>query len=235
MAPSAAGACSPYEQHRRYVLGVLARRCRWIDPSDREAIFHDAYAVFLEKQRDGRLALGAMQPAQVRAYLTQTALNKAMDEGKRVGRRRSASLDDECLAAESIASAQDLEEQLAGRLEDACVREIVAELPQRRARIIALRFFLDRTPEEVQRYLGVTDRVYRREFERAMREIAVGLELVRRGTFCESRQSVLLAYITGVAGARRAADARRHIANCPACAHWLRQLQSAREDGVAAA
>src|SRR5262245_44058844 len=84
-----------YEDHRAYVLGVLGRRCFWMDPSDREALLHDAFAVLLEKQSSGQLDTAALTTSQLRAYLTQTALNKAMDEGKRAWRRRSVSLDDE--------------------------------------------------------------------------------------------------------------------------------------------
>jgi hypothetical protein len=53
---------TPYEHHRGYVLGVLARRCRWLDPED-------------------------MHAREVRAYLTQTAVNKALNERQRAERR----------------------------------------------------------------------------------------------------------------------------------------------------
>src|ERR1700761_2924974 len=132
---------TPYEEHRDYVLGVLARRCGWLDPSDREALLHDAYMVFLQKQRDGQLDLDAMRAPQVRAYLTQTALNKAMDEGKRAGRRRSVSLDNEELGIEPPDPACDVDEELAARFDDARIREIVADLPERQQVVIKLRFF----------------------------------------------------------------------------------------------
>lgn len=218
---------TPYEQHRDYALAVLAHRCRWLDPSDREAIFHDAYALLLEKQRDGQLDATGMRPVQIRAYLAQTALNKAMDEGKRAGRRRVVSLDDEHLGLEPVDPAEQLDERLAASFDDARVREIVAELPERQQMIVKLRFFFDRSPQQVQRYLGITERVYRRELERATRHIVTRMALVRGGTFCESRRSVILAYVVGIAGPRRAVDARRHMATCPACASWARELRLA--------
>lgn len=214
------------------MLKVLANRCRWLDPSDREAIMHDAYAVFLEKQRDGKLDVEAMQPAQVRAYLTQTALNKAMDEGKRAS-RRSLSLDDERLGLEPPDPQRDLGEGLASRFDDARVREIVAELPERQQTVIKLRFFFGRSPQEIQRYLGVTERVYRRELERATRHIAERFELVRHGGFCESRRSLILAYVSGIAGPTRAAEARRHLDTCPACSHWALELRAASRRSAA--
>jgi RNA polymerase sigma factor (sigma-70 family) len=213
--------------HREYVLGVLRRRCRWLDASDHEALLHDAYAVFLEKERDGQLDSRAMRPFQVRAYLTQTALNKAMDEGKRAGRRRSVSLDDELLGLDPADPGREPDEQLAAQFDDARVREIVAELPERQQLVIKLRFFFNRTPQEIQRYMGITERVYRRELERATRRLAERFELVRAETFCESRRSLVLAYVTGVAGPNRMREARRHIDSCPSCASWALELRGA--------
>lgn len=224
---------TPYEQHREYVLAVLRRRCGWLDPTDREALLHDAYAVFLEKQRDQQLDVSMMRPPQIRAYLTQTALNKAMDEGKRAGRRRSVSLDDDDLGLDPADPEKELDEHLAARLDEARVREIVAELPERQQLVIKLRFFFDRAPLEIQRYLGVTERVYRRELERATRHLAERYELVRDGTFCESRRSLILAYVTGVAGPGRKAEARRHLDTCPACRHWASELRVAARRAAA--
>jgi len=218
---------TPYEQHRDYVLRVLGHRCAWLDPADRESILHDAYAVFLEKQRDGHLDADSMLAPQVRAYLTQTALNKAMDEGKRAGRRRSVSLDDEATWLEPPDPGRDLAERIAAQFDDARVREIVAELPERQQLVIKLRFFFNRTPQEIQRYLGVTERVYRRELERATRHISERFELVRDGSFCESRRSLILAYVTGVAGPNRMSEARRHLESCPGCAQMVTEMRAA--------
>jgi RNA polymerase sigma factor (sigma-70 family) len=226
-------AVSPYEEHRTYVLAVLARRCGWLDPSDREALFHDAYAVFLEKQRGGQLDVSAMRAPQIRAYLTQTSLNKAMDEQKRAGRRRSVSLDNDDLGIEPVDPQRSLDERVAERFDDARVREIVAKLPERQQLVIKLRFFFNRTPEEIQHYMGVTERVYRRELERATRTLAERFELVRDGTFCESQRSLMLAYVTGVAGPTRKLQARRHLDSCLACASWVMGLRTATRTAAA--
>jgi RNA polymerase sigma factor (sigma-70 family) len=214
---------SPYEEHRKYVLSVLGRRCAWLDASDREGLLHDAYTVLLEKQREGTLQLSEMRPAQIRAYLTQTALNKALDEGKRAGRRRSVPLLDD--AYESFAPSPAHDELVAARMEGARVREIVAELPERQQQIVSLRFFFDWTPRQIGRYLGVTERVYRRELERGLRHIGERFELVRNGTFCESRESLIRAYVAGIAGPNRSAEARRHLQTCQGCARWAGQLR----------
>ncbi|WP_272475718.1 RNA polymerase sigma factor [Baekduia alba] len=216
---------SVYEEHRAYVLGVLARRCGWMEAADREAILHDAYAVLLEKQRDGALDLDGMNVHQVRAYLTQTALHKALGEGDRAHRKRSVALEEGGLdAPDGAAATADL---LARDFESARLREIVAELPERQQVVIALRYYFDRTPDEVQSYLGVTERVYRREMERAMRTLGERFAQVREGSFCESRRSLILAYVSGIAGPNRMRDARRHLSSCTGCAHWALELRHA--------
>jgi RNA polymerase sigma factor (sigma-70 family) len=218
---------SAYAEHREYVLAVLGRRCHWLDASDREALFHDAYTLLLEKERQGAVDVGAMRPRQIRAYLTQTALNKAMDEGKRAGRRRSVPLEGEGVRLEPVDPGREPDEELITKFGAERVREIVAELPDRQRAIMILRFFFDQSPADVQRDLGISERVYRRELERASRRMAKRLELVRQGRFCETRRSLILAYVTGIAGPRRAAQARRHLASCPACASWVRELRGA--------
>jgi RNA polymerase sigma factor (sigma-70 family) len=221
---------TPYEQHRDYVLAVLSRRCAWLTREEREETFHEAYAVVLEKQRDGALDLAAMAPEQIRAFLTQTAINKGLDEGKRVGRKRSVELDETAFAEPDTGRAPD--ELAAADMDSARVREIIGELPARQQAIVKLRFFFDRTPGEIQRSLAITERAYRRELERAMRHISERYELVREGSFCESRKSVILAFVMGIAGPGRAQAAHEHLASCPSCAHWAAEVrEAARRDG----
>jgi RNA polymerase sigma factor (sigma-70 family) len=229
---SGTNATASYEADRDYVLAILRRRCGWLDSSDREALLHDAYAVLLEKQRDGVLDLDAMHPQQVRAYLTQTALNKALDEGKRAGRRRSVPIGEADALADDRGNAA--VEHVDAGTDRARIQEILAELPARQQRIVRLRFFLDRSPTEIQRYLGVTNRVYRRELERAMRSISERFQLVLDGTFCDSRRSVVLAFVAGIAGPGRASEARRHLETCPGCARWAAELRAASERVAAA-
>lgn len=233
--PSARATGTAYERDRAHVMAVLARRCGWLDHGEREAILHDAYLVLLQKQHDGALELAAMNEHQTRAYLVQTALHKALDEGKRAGRARERSLDADLDAGiepvDDAAAAPD--EQAVTRQTSVQVREIVAELPERQQTIVKLRFFFDRAPEEIQRFLGLSERVYRRELERAMRELSAGVELVRDGAYCDSRRSAILALIAGIAGPNRARDARDHLANCPACAHWAIAVRDSTREAAA--
>lgn len=222
---------TPYEQHREYVLRVLARRCGWLDGGEREEALHDAYVVMLERERKGDVDLGAMHSQQVRAFLVQTAINKALDAGKRVGRKRSQPLAEAESAPDPARSPDEL---VAATLDGARVREIVAELPERRQAVVKLRFFFDRTPAEIQRCLHISERAYRKEIERAVHHIADRYELVRAGRFCDSRRSLVLAYVAGVAGPNRAREAREHLASCPGCAAWAAELRDASRRVAAA-
>jgi RNA polymerase sigma factor (sigma-70 family) len=224
-------ATTTYAEHRSYVLSVLRRRCGWLDAIDQEAILHDAYTVLLEKEREGSLDVAAMRPQQIRAYLTQTALNKALDEGKRAGRRRSVALDEGGLEVPS--AEPEAGELIARGIDAARLREIVAELPERQQTIVKLRFFYERTPEEVRGYLGITERAYRRDLERAMRTLADRFALVRDGTFCESRRSLILAFVAGIAGPNRTLQARRHLESCVGCARWAAELRATAQQAGA--
>jgi RNA polymerase sigma factor (sigma-70 family) len=159
-----------YQEHRRYVLSVLSRRCGWLEPSRREDLLHDAFVVLLEKQQSGALQLDLMPPGQVRAYLTQTALHKALDERKRASRRRSVSLDAE-EQGELSSTEPSIEERVIARDDTRRLGDAVAHLPERRRRVIKLRYFLGYGPQQVQRQLGVSRDVYRHELERGTRAV----------------------------------------------------------------
>ena len=214
-----------YAHHRKYVLAVLARRCRWLGVDEREVALHDAWAVLLEKERSGALDVSRMRGPQVRAYLVQTALNKALDESRRAGRSQNEPLADEDLVAPTTPP----EEQVASAQENARLREIVDELNPRQQTIVKLRFFFERSPDEVQRLLAITERTYRRELERAMRILAERYELVLAGRACERRASLISAYVAGIAGPNRTQDARAHLADCPACRRFAIDLRQGAE------
>lgn len=159
-----------YQEHRRYVLSVLSRRGRWLEPSRRKDLLHDAFVVLLEKHQNGTLQLDSMPPGQVPAYLTQTALYKALDERKRVTRRRSVSLDAEEQGELSSTEAP-LEERVIARDDARRLSDAVAHLPERRQRVIKLRYFLGYGPQQVQCQLGASRDIYRHELERGTRAV----------------------------------------------------------------
>ena len=163
-----AGSSSSYAEDRRYVIGVLARRCGWLDRGQLEDTFHDAYLVLLEKLEAGALD-AAMPRPQVRAYLTQTAINKAYEQGRRAS-RRSVSLDrDDC--AELRSPEPEIEEGVILREDARRVGDAITRLPERRRKVLKLRFYLGFEPDQIQRRLGVSRDVYRHELERGTRSV----------------------------------------------------------------
>jgi hypothetical protein len=85
----------------------------------------------------------------------------------------------------------------------------------------------------VQTVLGISSRAYRKDLERAVRQLARRYELVREGRWCESRRSLVLAYVAGVAGPRKSAEAKAHLAACPGCARMAAELRRASRQAAA--
>jgi RNA polymerase sigma factor (sigma-70 family) len=163
-----------YQENRRYVLGVLGRRCRWLDPSAREDVFHDAYLVLLEKLENGALVADDMPPAQIRAYLTQTAIHKALDQRKRASRRHLVSLDRDD-AAEIGSREPAIEERVIINDDARRLQAAVDHLPERRQKVVKLRYYLGCEPDQIQEQLGVSRDVYRHELERGTRAVIEAL------------------------------------------------------------
>jgi RNA polymerase sigma factor (sigma-70 family) len=222
---------TPYEEHKGYVLRVLAKHCSWLNQEDREAAYHDAYVILLEKERAGTLDVAVMQSCQVRAYLARASFRQALGQRRSAYRRRVVATDDAALARPDPSAAP--EEQGTRALEAAPVRELIEELPERQRKVIKLRFYFDLSPNEIQRLLGLSDRIYRKEIERAFRQLARRYELVRDGRWCEARRSLVIAYVAGVAGPRKMAEARMHLSSCPGCAQMAAELRRAAEHAAA--
>jgi RNA polymerase sigma factor (sigma-70 family) len=224
-------AATPYEQHYGYVLGVLAGRCPWVPRSDRQALYHEAYAAMLELERAGRLDPAEMHPRQLRVYLAKAAVRNALDERKRAETRLTVPLGP---AAENRADpARPVDERVAGALDAQAIRELLAELVPRQRAVLQLRFALELEPVEIQRLLGISARAYRKDLERGVRQLSGRYELVREGRWCETRRSLVLAYVAGIAGPRKALAARSHLAACPGCAQMAGELRQATQRAAA--
>ena len=166
--------------------------------------------MFLQKEQDGQLDVAAMRPPQVRAYLTQTALNKAMDEGKRAARRRSVSLDDDDLGIEPADPGRELDEQLASRFDDARVREIVSAACRTEQLVIKLRFLFSSTRLTGDPTLYGDQRArYRRELgaRSPTARRSASSWYARRHHSARATAASFLAYVTGVAGPNRRLEA----------------------------
>jgi len=220
-----------YERHRPTALRVLRRRCPWLAADERLGVYHDAFATLLEKDRDGALDVEAMHDAQVRGYLLTAAVHRGLGEGARAERRRAVPTADPGLGV--VDPARPMEDRVEDELGLLAVRELVEELPERRRAVIKLRFWFDRSPDEIKAFLGISERAYRKEIERAFAQLADRYELVRQGRWCEERRSLVLAYLAGVAGSRRTREAQLHLKTCPGCAHMARELRRTAEQVAA--
>ena len=216
-----------YERYRPTALRVLRRRCPWLAADERLGVYHDAFATLLEKHRQGSLNVEEMHDAQVRGYLLTAAVHRGLGEGARAERRRAIPTAEPGIGV--IDPAEPMEDRLDDELGMLAVRELVEELPERRRAVIKLRFWLDRSPNEIKAFLGISERVYRKEIERAFAQLADRYELVRQGRWCEERRSLVLAYVAGVAGPRRTREARMHLDGCPGCAQMARELRAVAE------
>jgi RNA polymerase sigma factor (sigma-70 family) len=195
--------------------------------SERESLYHDAYAVLLEKHRSGALDMEAMHPTQVRSYLITAAVHVALHEHRRAENRRTTPLEE--LGSDLVDQEVPPEERAASEAEAADIRGLVKELPERRRLVVQLRFLFDRTPAEIQNLLRISQRTYRKELERGLRQIGRSYGLFRQGRWCEERRGALLAYAAGTAGERTAKEAALHIGACPGCARLVAELRGAAE------
>ena len=76
---------SAYTDHREHVIGVLEQRCGWLGATDRESLLHGLLAEIDHAPR-------AMSPPELRRHLTDAAVHRALDEGKRAWRNRPVEL-----------------------------------------------------------------------------------------------------------------------------------------------
>jgi DNA-directed RNA polymerase specialized sigma24 family protein len=123
-----------YERHKVPVLRLLATRCPWLAPDEREVAYHEAYAILLVKHREGALDMEGMHERQVRSYLMTTAVGVGLNAGRRGGRYSTVLMDDP--GPELLDPGLPTEERAATHSETAPIRELVEELPERRRAVI---------------------------------------------------------------------------------------------------
>ena len=81
--------------------------------------------------------------------------------------------------------------------------------------------------------LGVTERTYRRQLERAMRKVSERYEVVRAGLWCDDRRELILEFVSGLASPDQADLARAHIKSCPGCARMAAELRETTRSAAA--
>jgi RNA polymerase sigma factor (sigma-70 family) len=121
------------------------------------------------------------------------------------------------------------------RLDDVrLVGELLGELPPLQRDIVKLRWGVGLPRREIASLLGISERTFKRELERAGGAVARGAELARAGRWCETKRSLVLAYCLGLLAPGRAAKARRHLSHCAGCRARASEIRGRLEQVAAA-
>jgi hypothetical protein len=93
----------------------------------------------------------------------------------------------------------------------------VLTIEPRARKVWTMRCLDGSTPEEVMAVLGVTRREYARLLERANTAINRKLAVILAGDWCPGYAAKFARLAAGRATPAQAAEAREHLAACPAC------------------
>jgi RNA polymerase sigma factor (sigma-70 family) len=125
------------------------------------------------------------------------------------------------------------EEQVESREDARLLVELLEELTPLQRRIIKLRWGLGLSRREAAAFLGISEKTVKRQMEKAAPLISRNAALARAGRWCESKESLVVAYSLGMLGDGRAAKAREHLERCPACRAVARCVRDRLEGLVA--
>jgi RNA polymerase sigma factor (sigma-70 family) len=121
------------------------------------------------------------------------------------------------------------EEQVESREDARLLAELLEELTPLQRRIIKLRWGMGLSRREAARFLGISEKTVKRQMEKAEPLIARNADLARAGRWCELKESLVIAYSLGWLGDVRAAKARVHLDQCPACRAVARTVRDRLE------
>jgi RNA polymerase sigma factor (sigma-70 family) len=170
----------------------------------------------LERRRD------ELGDDELRRYVLTAVANQASKELRRRGRRPTAPLD----IARGVPDGSALpDERATDREESQVARDVLATLPPRRRAVLLLRYGWGLAPSEVCGLIqGLSHRAYRKEVTRGVQEVSSKLRAVEDGTWCESREPILQAYVAGVADEEQRRQAEHHLAHCRHCSDYVATL-----------
>ena len=168
---------------------------------------------FLSRIVDRRRALSGRSPI---AAVTQTALRHADDQ--------EGGPDCAVLAAIADPTA-DVAERLAGQDDVRRLRELADELTADQRLVLACQVALDMDCQEFCSRFGWSAEKFRKVAQRARARLRVLVADYEAGERCKGLADDLAAYVSHVAGGDQSERVRRHLTNCPACAHTARELE----------
>jgi DNA-directed RNA polymerase specialized sigma24 family protein len=168
---------------------------------------------FLSRISDRRRALSGRSPIQA---ATHAALLRSDDQdGGQEGSSLAAIPDPAADVAGRVAGRDDL-----GRL-----RELADELTADQRLVLACQVALDMDCQEFCARFDWSAEKFRKVAQRARARLRVLVADYEAGERCRGLADDLAAYVAHVAGAEQSERVRRHLTNCPACAHTARELE----------
>ena len=196
-----------------------------LDEHAREDAYSSAWAASLA-------ALGprvdGMSDTELRNYLFAAITTHAGKELRRRGRKPAELLGDDDPGADAE---DDPAERLVHREEQHVLRDALGSLPERRRRVVTLRYAVGLSPEEICELVdGLTPRSYRKEITRGIKDLASGLALIQSGERCSSLSGEIQAFAKGQASGASQELARAHLSHCSECSRAVRALATSLHD-----
>jgi DNA-directed RNA polymerase specialized sigma24 family protein len=168
---------------------------------------------FLSRIADRRRALSGRSPI---AAVTQAALRHADDQ--------EGGPDGAVLAAVADPTA-DVAERLAGQDDVRRLQELADELTADQRLVLACQIALDMDCQEFCARFGWSAEKFRKVAQRGRARLRALVADYEAGERCRGLADDLAAYVAHVARGEQSERVRRHLTNCPACAHTARELE----------
>ena len=169
---------------------------------------------FLSRISDRRRAVSGRSPIQA---ATHAALRPARRPGGRTARRHRS--------PPSPTRRPMWPAALADRDDVRRLRELADELTADQRLVLACQVALDMDCQEFCARFGWSAEKFRKVAQRARARLRVLVADYEAGERCRGLADDLAAYVAHVAGGEQSERVRRHLTNCPACAHTARELE----------
>ncbi|MGI8846359.1 MAG: hypothetical protein ACR2HC_09360 [Thermoleophilaceae bacterium] len=209
-----------YVDHERPVLAMLSTRYRDLDPDGRRELYHEAWASVLVRRRSGA------EIENLRGYLLGAADKLASKRVYGADARRRRTFDPAGQYFNSLPDSAELPEERVVAIDEARrVRMLVDELGTSERDLLKLRLDLGLEPAEIRERLGLTDRQYRRNAERAMKALLDQFRAFDTGEWARGKRSLLCACVMGIASQRQLDKAERLIQVDPCCRAMMAELR----------
>jgi DNA-directed RNA polymerase specialized sigma24 family protein len=222
---------------RDRLLGVYRRRLRFEDLED---CYSQATLELLARSRRSPFE----SPAHIRNALEQKFLSRINDRRRALGGRsgiesalaHAVQVDGPDAAAYEVEDrAAAVERQVIVRSEVRRLREVIGELTLDQRLVLHCQVNLDMEQQEFCTRYGWSAEKFRKVAQRARHKLRGLVEEYQSGERCRRLEPDVLALAARAGSEDQLRRARLHVDNCPACAHYLGQLERASREVAALA